>query len=96
MGSKENIVASGTIIEIDVPNQLVHGYPLGEGNVRVSINCAIKGDALLPIPVKGVLTSIDDAIGSQVAWPAELIILQNKVVNNIIKFVEICFILFHE
>ncbi|CAL8153504.1 unnamed protein product [Prunus armeniaca] len=49
-GEKANLVASGTIVEIDVPNQLVHNVPLGEGNIRVAVNCALKGDSPLPIP----------------------------------------------
>ncbi|CAB4278280.1 unnamed protein product [Prunus armeniaca] len=77
-GEKANLVASGTIVEIDVPNQLVHNVPLGEGNIRVAVNCALKGDSPLPIPVKRVLETVGDAIGSQVAWPQDLIVLVIK------------------
>ncbi|PQQ08587.1 hypothetical protein Pyn_10776 [Prunus yedoensis var. nudiflora] len=42
-GEKANIFASGTIVEINVPNLLVHNVPLGEGNIRVAVNCALKG-----------------------------------------------------
>ncbi|PQP93181.1 uncharacterized protein Pyn_26792 [Prunus yedoensis var. nudiflora] len=78
-GEKANLVASGTIVEINVPNQLVHNVPLGEGNIRVAVNCALQGDSPLPIPVKGVLETVGDAIGSQVAWPQDLIVFDDKV-----------------
>ncbi|CAB4308774.1 unnamed protein product [Prunus armeniaca] len=64
--------------EIDVPNQLVHNVPLGEGNIRVAVNCALKGDSPLPSPVKRVLETVGDAIGSQVAWPQDLIVFSDK------------------
>ncbi|KAI5322827.1 PREDICTED: PRUPE_7G026800 [Prunus dulcis] len=50
--SKDNIVASGTIVDINVPQQLLHNIPLGEGNIRVSVNYAINGASPLPIPLK--------------------------------------------
>ncbi|KAL6276925.1 hypothetical protein ACE6H2_020526 [Prunus campanulata] len=78
-GIKANLVASGTIVEINVLNQLVHNVPLGEGNIRVAVNCALQGDSPLPIPVKGVLETVGDAIGSQVAWPQDLIVFGDKV-----------------
>ncbi|ONH94713.1 hypothetical protein PRUPE_7G026800 [Prunus persica] len=78
-GEKANIVASGTIVEINVPNQLVHNVPLGEGSIRVAVNCALKGDSPLPIPVKGVFETVGDALGSQVAWPQDLIVFDDKV-----------------
>ncbi|KAI5317293.1 hypothetical protein L3X38_037000 [Prunus dulcis] len=80
-GEKANIVASGTIVEINVPNQPVHNVPLGEGSIRVAVNCALKGDSPLPIPVKGVFETVGDALGSQVAWPQDLIVFDDKVVN---------------
>ena len=51
------------------------------GNIRVAVNCALKGDSPLPIPMKGVLETVGDAIGSQVAWPQDLIVFDDKVVN---------------
>ncbi|KAI5322807.1 hypothetical protein L3X38_031879 [Prunus dulcis] len=50
--SKSNIVASGTIVDINVPQQLLHNIPLGEGNIRVYVNYAINGAFPLPIPLK--------------------------------------------
>ncbi|PQQ17856.1 hypothetical protein Pyn_24435 [Prunus yedoensis var. nudiflora] len=78
-GEKANLVASGTIVEINVPNQMVHNVPLGKGNIRVAVNYALQGDSPLPIPVKGVLETVEDAIGSQVAWPQDLIVFDDKV-----------------
>lgn len=39
LGSLNNIVAIGTIVEVAVQsnNQVIHGVPLGEENVRVSV-----------------------------------------------------------
>ncbi|VVA34553.1 PREDICTED: PRUPE_7G026800 [Prunus dulcis] len=46
---------------------------------RVAVNCALMRDSPLPIPVKGVLETVGDAIGSQVAWPQDLIVFDDKV-----------------
>ncbi|PQQ04178.1 uncharacterized protein Pyn_14040 [Prunus yedoensis var. nudiflora] len=58
---------------------MVHNVPLGKGNIRVAVNYALQGDSPLPIPVKGVLETVEDAIGSQVAWPQDLIVFDDKV-----------------
>ncbi|CAB4283012.1 unnamed protein product [Prunus armeniaca] len=79
--SKDNIVASGTIVDINVPQQLLHNVPLGKENIRVSVNYAINGASPLPIPVKGVLNTVEDDIGSQVAWPEDLIVFIDDVVK---------------
>ena len=67
-----------------MPDQLLHNVPLGEGNVRVSVNYALNGASPLPIPMKGALNIVEDAVGSQVAWPEDLIVfVDNIVVNNL-------------
>ncbi|KAK0574577.1 hypothetical protein LWI29_025685 [Acer saccharum] len=60
----------------DGPDAMVHGIPLNE-NVRVTIDVAIKGSSLLPIPVWDELITISQAIGSYVAWPREFIIFSS-------------------
>ncbi|KAK4841039.1 hypothetical protein QYF36_024227 [Acer negundo] len=52
VGSKSNVVALGTIMPTNGPDPLAHGIPLN-GNARVTIDMAIKGSALLQIPLWG-------------------------------------------
>ncbi|CAL9000705.1 unnamed protein product [Prunus brigantina] len=63
-------------------NKLLHNVPLGEGNVRVSVNYALNGASPLPIPVKGVLNTVEEAVGSQVAWPEDLIVFLDDIVEK--------------
>ncbi|KAL6145353.1 hypothetical protein ACLB2K_056041 [Fragaria x ananassa] len=72
----ENIVAIAKVIDVggESSNQLLHGVPLGENNMRVSVIRAIEGDALVPIPVRDDIFTVDDAVGSCVAWPKDLVV----------------------
>ncbi|KAM5573609.1 hypothetical protein ABKV19_013246 [Rosa sericea] len=73
----ENIVAYGTVIQVNVEegNEKIHGVPLGEDNVRVSVIGTIVHDALLPFPVKDAdIVTVGDAIGTCVAWPRKLVV----------------------
>ncbi|KAL6225981.1 hypothetical protein ACLB2K_004829 [Fragaria x ananassa] len=72
----ENIVAIAKVIDVggESSNQLLHGVPLGENNMRVSVIRAIEGDALVPIPVRDEILTVDDAVGSCVAWPKDLVV----------------------
>ena len=72
----ENIVAIAKVIDVggESSNQLLHGVPLGENNMRVSVIRAIKGDALVPIPVRDEIITVDDAVGGCVAWPKDLVV----------------------
>lgn len=72
----ENIVAIAKVIDVggESSNQLLHGVPLGENNVCVSVIRAIEGDALVPIPVRDEILTVDDAVGSCVAWPKDLVV----------------------
>ncbi|XP_062015019.1 uncharacterized protein LOC133731647 isoform X2 [Rosa rugosa] len=76
IGSVDNIVAFGTIVEVDVEatQQTIHGVPLGEENVRISITKAVVANALLPFPIKDEIVRVADAIGTCVAWPKSLVI----------------------
>ncbi|KAM5546536.1 hypothetical protein ABKV19_002361 [Rosa sericea] len=75
-GSVDNIVAFGTIVEVDVEatQQTIHGVPLGEENVRVSVTKVVVANALLPFPIKDEIVRVADAIGTCVAWPRSLVI----------------------
>ncbi|XP_062021676.1 uncharacterized protein LOC133738229 [Rosa rugosa] len=70
--------AYGTVIQVNVEegNQKIHGVPLGEDNVRVSVIGTIVHDALLPFPVKDAdIVTVGDAIGTCVAWPRKLVVI---------------------
>lgn len=85
MGTTRKIVAYGSII--DLASKEVHGVPLGDANLRVAIDIAIDGQALLPIPVREELKTVDDAVGSHVAWPKDLVIEYNDKVNIVRTFI---------
>ncbi|KAL6218702.1 hypothetical protein ACLB2K_011912 [Fragaria x ananassa] len=72
----ENIVAMAKVIDVggESSNQLLYGVPLGENNMHVSVIRAIEGDALVPIPVRDEILTVDDAVGSCVAWPKDLVV----------------------
>ncbi|GMN72152.1 hypothetical protein TIFTF001_052800 [Ficus carica] len=55
-----------------VNSQELHGIPLGEGNVRVSINMPKLKKATLPIPTYEV-TIVEDDVNGFVAWPKTLV-----------------------
>ena len=61
-----------------VPTDTVHGIPLGEENVRVTITVPKINRALLPIPTNEA-TSIEEAVGGFVAWPKSLVVVQTSL-----------------
>ena len=71
----ENKVAFGLLFDDEGMNKLVHGVPMQPGHARVSVDGPIKGDALIPIPVLGEIETVDQAVGSHVSWPRDLIII---------------------
>lgn len=80
VGSINNIVAYGTVVEMK--SETIHGVPLAKDCLRVSIDMATNVAALLPIPVGDELVNVGQAVGSHVAWPRELIIVQQvKVIK---------------
>ncbi|XP_058201697.1 uncharacterized protein LOC131316371 isoform X2 [Rhododendron vialii] len=78
VGSLDNIVAHGTMFEKVGPEEPLHTVPLGEANVRVSIDFVIQKDAILPVPIVGELYVVGDATGYHVAWPKNLILFGNE------------------
>lgn len=52
----------------------VHGVPLKPAHLRVSVDGLIQGDALVPVPIPGEIETVEQAVGSHVAWPRHLII----------------------
>ncbi|XP_040369464.1 uncharacterized protein LOC121051309 [Rosa chinensis] len=74
-----NIVAFGTVFDdVDI-NKMIHGAPLKEGCVRVSVDGEIQGDAPLPFPIMGEMELVREAVGSHVAWPEEFVIRRQPV-----------------
>ena len=65
------------MIETEAANQIIHGQLLGESNYRVAVKIVIVGHAYLPIPVQDELVYVSDAQGVQVAWPQELVVLDD-------------------
>ncbi|GMN28565.1 hypothetical protein TIFTF001_041189 [Ficus carica] len=61
-----------------LPTDTMYGIPLGEGNVRVSINVPKLKKAALPIPTCEA-TIVDDAVNGFVAWPKTLVELDTSM-----------------
>ncbi|GMN27662.1 hypothetical protein TIFTF001_001744 [Ficus carica] len=61
-----------------VPTDTVHGIPLGEENVRVTITVPKIKRILLPIPMNEA-TCIEEAVGGFVAWPKRLVVVQTSL-----------------
>ena len=84
--SMDNVVAFGTIIEInvDATDQTIRGVPLGKENARVFSTKVVVLDALLPIPVKDEIMTVKDALGGTfIAWSRSLI--SNAVTKKVIQ-----------
>lgn len=95
LGNINNVVASGFLLENDGLQSTVHGIPLGDDNVRVSIDVAIVDVALL-IKIRNDLITIKQAVGSHVPWPRHLVIINEerkvniKLINLNLKIYILC------
>ncbi|KAF7154216.1 hypothetical protein RHSIM_Rhsim01G0018800 [Rhododendron simsii] len=65
VGSREHVVAHGTMFERVGPHETIHTVLLGPDNVRVSVDVMIIEDALLPIPIPGEAATIGEALGNK-------------------------------
>ncbi|GMN66679.1 hypothetical protein TIFTF001_035734 [Ficus carica] len=72
------LVAIGRAYMDYVLTDIVHGIPLGEGNVRVTISIPKLKRALLLIPTNEAIY-IEEAVGGFVAWPKKLVVLQTSL-----------------
>ena len=65
------------------PNTHIHGMPPGEMNYGVAVTEADPKYTTepLPIPVGDEMTIVAHAIGSQVAWPKNLVIFDDTLVR---------------
>ncbi|KAF9619097.1 hypothetical protein IFM89_005111 [Coptis chinensis] len=77
---KSNVVAKGIVYEELGPETKLHNVPLGQYNSHVAVGKILEGkeQALLPVPVGDKLKFVEDAIGSHVAWPRELVVKANQ------------------
>ncbi|KAI5384718.1 hypothetical protein KIW84_071648 [Lathyrus oleraceus] len=58
---------------------LLHHRPLPDGHLKVSVDVVLDKDALLPIPdIVSETKFLRDAIGSFVAWPLDLIFIDEE------------------
>jgi hypothetical protein len=76
-----NPVARGTAILSDQKGQTIHGVPLQDDCYRVSVDEVVKGAAFLPYEA-GDMRTVEDALGSFVAWPKNLI----KIIDHQVRF----------
>ena len=74
IGTKQNVVAAGTIV-------LECGV-----NFLLVVDASYDPNALLLVPIPSQITTIGGAIGHQVLWPAQLVILTTHLI-------QVCFFL---
>ncbi|KAL8121084.1 hypothetical protein AgCh_018015 [Apium graveolens] len=77
IGTLENKVAFGLLFDDEDMNKSVHGVPIQPGCAHVSVDGPIQGQAKIPTPVVGEIETVDQAVGSHVSWPRDLIIFPN-------------------
>lgn len=86
MDTRKNKVAFGMVFSEEEMNGLIHGVRMPPGCIRVSVDGAIQPDALLPVPVRGEMEKVHQAVGSQVAWPLDLVIYPDVPVAVCISY----------
>lgn len=78
-GPRNDVVAYGTVITLHEKSKTLHGRPMPKDCMRVSIDEVVDANALLPFSIPNVCDNVGDAIGTHVAWPNSLVVLQKKV-----------------
>ncbi|XP_073125514.1 uncharacterized protein [Henckelia pumila] len=71
-------VAYGTVVELNGASKLLHGIPLPQNCMRVSIDIALEKSARLPVLIPNECEIVGDAVGTHVAWPKDLIVVQEN------------------
>ncbi|XP_073274139.1 uncharacterized protein [Primulina huaijiensis] len=82
LDSSTDIVEYGTVVEVNGANNLLHGVPLPQNCMRVTIDEAMQKSALLPISIPNECENVGDAVGTHVAWPNHLIMLRQERQRN--------------
>lgn len=88
IGSLSNIVAYAKIDEVLVLEgceQTIHGVRLDEKNTRVSITQVIQGHAKIPFPIGDEILTVEQAIGTYIAWPRNLIAVGNNSTSDVLS-----------
>ncbi|KAI3982271.1 hypothetical protein MKX01_037804, partial [Papaver californicum] len=70
-------VAAGNSFDSN-PKEKVHNVELGEGNCHVLVLSAKDLESLVPIPHEDEIVTIKDALGTYVAWPKKLVVVEEK------------------
>lgn len=78
LDSSTDIAAYGTVVEVNGANKLIHGVPLPLNCMRVSIDEACQKSACFPVPIPHECELVGDAVGTHVAWPTHLIVVQHE------------------
>ncbi|GMN56738.1 hypothetical protein TIFTF001_025852 [Ficus carica] len=78
VNGRDVLVAIGRAYMDCVPTNTVHGIPLGEENVRVTITVPKLNCTLLHIPTNEA-TTIEEAVGGFVAWSKSSVIVQTSL-----------------
>ena len=70
-------------------HEMLHNRPIPPNHVKVGIKVVFPGEGAtsLPVPIDEAVT-IDEAIGTCVAWPVNLIILYHLVRTCVLNFVQ--------
>lgn len=77
----DNKVAFGMVLSNDRGlGMKIHGMPMKPGCLRVSVDGCISPNAMLPVPIPGEMETVEQAVGSHVAWPEDMIIYPTSVV----------------
>ncbi|XP_073272531.1 uncharacterized protein [Primulina huaijiensis] len=79
LDSSTDIVAYGTVVEVNGANNLIHGVPLPQNCMRVSIDEAMQKSALFLVPILNECENVGDVVGTHVAWPNHFIMLRQDV-----------------
>ncbi|KAL1815159.1 hypothetical protein ACET3Z_017733 [Daucus carota] len=77
-----NVVAHATV---DMVSTVLHGKPIGEDNARVSITHVIQGAAHIPFPIEDEITTVEQAVGTFIAWPRNLLREVNAASDDMVK-----------
>ncbi|XP_042430599.1 uncharacterized protein LOC122017137 isoform X2 [Zingiber officinale] len=75
LDSSTDIVAYGTVVEVNGVHHFLHGVPLPKNCMCVSIDEAMQKSARLPVPIPNECETIGEAVGTHVAWPKHLLML---------------------
>ena len=93
MGTIENVVAFGTLIESKITTNIVNGESLGDQWCCVSIDVLINGVALLSRKVNNKEMQVKQVIGKHVAWSKDLVVIlekKNTIITTFLLDITLC------